>query len=169
MSRFRRRVAVLVLALVPVVLAAGCGSSGPTADESASIPTSSPPASVLPTATTAPGSGPFASTCGPLTTALKVADLQPKDTGNWTLERQRIVTDADANAALYVAARSAAPADVATALGQLEKYALFLASAVRSATDFGSAVTAIGAYPDKVGASMAAATVDTWRRINCPS
>lgn len=171
MVRIRTRLATAALVLfVPLLLASGCGSTKSSSpDESPSTPTSAPPASVLPGATTVPGGGPNASVCGPLSNALRIADLQPKDAGSWALERQRILTDAATNTALYDAATGGAPADVAAQLVKLAAYSKFVGTAVQSASDFGSAVNAIATYPDIVGASMAMAAVDTWRRANCPS
>lgn len=164
------RVKVLVpLVLVLALTAGACGSSAKKADETpvTAPPTTAPPASVLPSTTTTVGTAAFAPTCSALTSALEVEELQPKNTGNWSAERQRIITDTATNAALYDSAKEGAPADIASSLTTLAAYSRHIGTSVSSATSFAAAVTAIGAYPDKVGASLATSTVGSWRRANC--
>lgn len=96
-----------------------------------------------------------------------MADLHPKNSGNWTAERQRIATDAASNVALYDSVGSGVPPDVMGAIETLKGYANWLGSTVSNAPTFDAAISAVNAYPDLVGASLAAATVDTWRRSNC--
>ena len=171
MTSVLRRSAPALLLVLSGLLAA-CGSSnGSGANGSTTLatapPTSASPASALPTTTTAVAAPQFASTCAALADALKVEELQPKNTGNWALERQRIITDTAANAAIYESAKTGAPADLVTSLGSLIDYARYIGTSVGSADDFGAAVTAIGKYPDKVAASLATSSVDSCRRTNC--
>lgn len=171
MVRSRRPMALVALvqaAVLVVVLLAGCGSE-PRAKDSPSTPTSAPAASVLPTAPTVPGGGPGAAVCVPLATSARVADLQPRGATDWTVERQRIMAATATNVTLYERAAEAAPPDLAPQLAKLAAYSMFVEGAVRSAPDFGTAVDGIAKYPDIVGASMAMAAVDTWRRANCSS
>ena len=170
--RVSRAVAVLSLLTVPAVVTACGGSSSTSSNSTTSVTgavTTSPPASVLPSTTVTTGANPYASTCTALGRALKVEELQPRTTSNWALEKQRVVTDAASNVALWNAATQGAPADIQTALGKLVAYGTFLGNAVQQSNDVTSATSAIGAYQDKVGASLASAAVDTWKRANCPA
>ena len=168
MVRSRRPALVVMLVASVAVLVMGCGSK-PAADDSPSTPTSAPAASVLPSVPTVPGGGPNAAVCVPLATASRIADLQPRGTIGWADERQRILAATTANMTLYEEAASSAPSDVAPQLRKVAAYSAFVGDVVRSAPDEGSAVEGIAKYRDIVGASMAMAAVDTWRRTNCPS
>lgn len=166
----RRRIAVVLLLAVPVLATVGaaCSSSKVAEEVPTTIPpSSSTPASVLPSTTTVPGTDARVAACAALTSALEVDELQPRNTGNWTAERQRILTDTASSAALYQSASASAPADLVAPLAAVVTYARFIGTAVSSAGSFAAAVTAVGAYPDKVGASMATAAVNTWKRQNC--
>ena len=164
------RVLLVTAAVALTFLAGACGSSSTASDGTTTSSVARgtiPPASVLPTPTTAPGAGPNATVCAALTRALKVAELQPRNTGNWTAERQRIITDAASNVALYEAASNTAPATLTSSLTDLIAYARFVGTAVASAGSFDAAVSSVGTYADKVGASLSTAAVDTFISTNC--
>jgi hypothetical protein len=96
-----------------------------------------------------------------------MSDLRPKNTGNWSAEKQRIITDAASNVALFAAASNGAPPDVATALETLKGYSTWLGSAIANAATFDAAVSTVSEYPDMAGASLATSVVESWQRKNC--
>lgn len=96
-----------------------------------------------------------------------MSELHPKNTGNWTAEKQRIITDTASNVALFTAASNGVPADVATALETLKGYSTWLGTEIANAANFDAATSAVNSYPDLVGASLATSVVDTWKRQNC--
>ena len=166
----RRAVAVSLLVGMVVWIAA-CGSS-PKAEEtpSTAAPTSSTPVSVLPpttTSTTVPGSSVRPEACAVLDAAVTVAELQPRDSGNWPAERQRIITDAAANALAYEAAARMAPAQLVDPLGVLMTYARFIGTTVAAASSLAAARTAIAAVPNGTEVTKATSTVEGWQRTNC--
>ena len=147
-----------------------CGtsqSSTPVTVESTSVVSSIPPAasSILPAPSSAPGN--VQVPCSALQAALTITDLQPKNSGNWNAERQRIQTDAESNAALFSAAEKGVPNDVATALETLKEYSSWIGTTVSNSTTFEAAIDAIKAFPNSVQATKAMARVDTWSRTNC--
>lgn len=96
-----------------------------------------------------------------------MSELHPKNTSNWTAEKQRIITDTASNVALFAAASNGVPPDVATALETLKGYSTWLGTAIANAANFDAAMSAVNSYPDLVGASLATSVVDTWKRQNC--
>jgi hypothetical protein len=96
-----------------------------------------------------------------------MGDLQPKNSGNWDAERQRILTDAASNVELFTAAIKGTPADIAASLETLKRYSAWLGTTLSNSSSFDSAASAINAYPDLAGTSRAATTVDNWKRKNC--
>lgn len=166
------RRAVAVLFIVGFVLgAAACGSS-PEAEESpvTVAPTSSTPVSVLPSTTTSSsvaGTAVRSEACGVLAAALLIDELQPRDSGNWPAERQRIITDAAANALLYDEAARVAPADLVDPLGVLGTYVRVLGDAVSASTSLATARNAIAAVPNRAEVMRATAAVEGWQRTTC--
>ena len=152
----------LVLAATLVFASCGSSSSGTstTTTDAPSVASSIPPSpSTIPATLQGP--------CSALASALAMSELHPKNKGNWSAEQQRILTDAASNIALFDAATAGVPEDVATALGTLKGYSTWLGKAMASAPNFDAAVTAVNAYPDLVGASLATSIVDNWKRKNC--
>ena len=182
----RRPRALVAVALLAAVVLVGCSSSnGDSAPgDSTALTTSVPGTSVVTddttgttgtTGTTAPiPSSPSTipasvdTACAALAQTYGLDALQPKNSGSWVDERQRIVVDAEREAQLLSAAQDGPPANVVTALGTMEAYARWLAATVGASASFSEAVTAVDGYPDAVGVSLAVATVRTWRTANCP-
>jgi len=98
---------------------------------------------------------------------LDIGDLQPKNSGNWSAESQRILTDAASNVELFTAAIKGSPADISASLEILKSYSSWIGTTLSNSTSFDSASSAIKAYPDLAGASRAASIVDNWKRENC--
>jgi len=189
-----RRLAFLAgVALSALLVVAGCSSSK---DDAAGATTTTTPASssssssstapTSSTATTVGGTGPtttsgggapsspssipasVSGTCEALAETYGLDDLQPKNTSSWPDERQRVVVDAQREAALLGVAQQGAPAEIAPRLRTLAGYASWLATTMQGAGSFSEAVAAIDAYPDLVPVSLAVANVRTWQKANCP-
>ncbi len=154
----------LAVVLVTAIVVAGCGLSSSSSSTSTTLVTTVP-SSVPPSPSTIPSTeqGP----CSALASALAMSDLRPKNTGNWSAEKQRIITDAASNVALFAAARNGVPSDAATALDTLKSYSTWLGSAIASASTFDAAMSAVNNYPDMTGASMATSVIESWQRKNC--
>jgi len=179
----RRPAAFLAIALLSVGVLAGCSSSGDGAitDGSTAPTTVAPATSVTTGATTGTtGTTDLASSspstipasidgaCAALAETYGLDELQPKNSGSWVDERQRIVVDARREAQLLAVAEDGPPADVVAAMGTMGTYASWLADTVEASGTFSAAVSAVDAYPSAVGVSLAVATVRTWRSANCP-
>lgn len=169
------------VALTVLLVLAGCSSSKDDATASTTATSSSPATTTttesVPAATaltvpieSSPSTVPSSvdGTCGALAETYGLDELQPKNTSSWVDERQRIVVDAQRESALLTTARQGAPADVAPRLATMAGYAAWLATTMQDAGGFSEAVTAIDAYPDLVTVSLAAASVRTWQKANCP-
>jgi hypothetical protein len=157
-----------------IVTLSGCGSSSfssssttestavaspGTASQSAvsSVP---PPASSLPSAHQEP--------CSALAATIGVADLRPKDTGNWIAERSRILTDSQREAGLLgTAAAALAPDPIAVQMATLKAYASWIATTVQASATFSAASAALDRYPDASGVPPAVAAVAKWTAANC--
>jgi hypothetical protein len=98
---------------------------------------------------------------------LEIGDLQPKNSGNWSAERQRILTDAASNIELFSAAIKGAPADISGSLEVLKSYSAWIGTTLSNSSSFDSASSAVNAYPELAGVSRAASIVDNWKRQNC--
>jgi hypothetical protein len=98
---------------------------------------------------------------------LDTGDLQPKNSGNWSAERQRILTDAASNVELFSAAIKGAPADISASLEALKSYSAWIGTTLSNSSSFDSAAGAVNAYPDLAGTRSAASIVDNWKRKNC--
>jgi len=169
----RRGAIVVAVAIAFVATACGSSSDG-SAPTTAVAPTSSVPVTVPPsmpsaptTSSTAPALPGDASTCSRLAGTVTLAELQPRDLGNWPAERQRVITDTATNAVAYEAAASGAPASLVDPLGALAVHAREIGSAVEGAGSLAAARSAIAALPDRTVASRAATTVEDWQRANC--
>ena len=154
-----------------VIGVAACGSS-PGADDTAVTvaPTSSTPVSVLPPTTTSTMGAATAGrpeACGVLASALLLDELLPRDSGNWPAERQRIITDAAANALAYEAAARVAPSQLVGPLGVLAVHARIIGDSVAAASSLTAARDAIAAAPDRAEAARAATVVEGWQRTTC--
>ena len=164
MTRSPRRPRSLVaVALLAAVVLAGCSSSNGDAapGDSTALPTSVPGTSVVTddTTGTTDTTGPLPSSpstipasvdtaCAALAQTYGLDALQPKNSGSWVDERQRIVVDAQREAQLLSAAQDGPPADVVTALGTMAAYARWLATTVGASASFSEAVSAVDGYPD---------------------
>ena len=164
----------LVLCMAVIVcgtmVLASCGSSQsstPVTGESTSVVSSVPSvaSSILPAPSLVPGN--VQAPCSALKAALPIADLQPKNSGNWNAERQRIQTDAASDVALFSAAQKGVPNAVMTALETLKGYSTWIGATVSNSATYEAAMSAIKAYPNLVPATQAMASVDTWSRTNC--
>jgi hypothetical protein len=180
-TRFPRRSAALLVAtaLAALIVLAGCSSSnddtaagGTTTSSSSSLGTSATTGSTSSTGSqvTAPSTIPASvdGTCAALAETYGLGEIQPKNTVSWVDERQRIVVDAQREAGLLGAAQKGAPADLVARLATMQAYASWLATTVQGVGSFSEAVTALEAYPDQVGVSLAIASVQTWQKANCP-
>lgn len=96
-----------------------------------------------------------------------MSELHPRNTGNWSAERQRVITDTAVNVELFTAASKGVPTGIAEALDTLKEYSTWLGQTVANAASFDAAMSAVNSYPDLVGASLATSVVDTWKRNNC--
>jgi hypothetical protein len=153
-----------MFAVVGLGAVAACGSSSSsstTTTEAPSVVSSvPPPASSVPTSLQAP--------CSAMAATIGISELQPKNTGNWPAERSRIVTDAQREAGLLGTAATALAADrIAPYMTTMQTYASWIATTVQGSDSFSAAVSALNEYPDKVGVSLAIASVDTWKAKNC--
>jgi len=166
--------AVIVCGTMTIASCGSSHSSSSAAGESTSVASLVPsaassippaPTSVVPAPSSIPGN--VQAPCAALKAALPVSDLQPKNSGNWTAERQRIQTDAASDAALFSAASKGVPNAVVTALETLKAYSTWIGTTVADSATYEAATKAIKAYPDSAAATLAMATVDTWSRTNC--
>lgn len=96
-----------------------------------------------------------------------MSEVHPRNAGNWPAERQRILTDTASNVELFSVAAKSVPTDIAKALETLKGYSTWLGKTVAESSSFDAAISAVNAYPDLVGASLATSVVDTWKRNNC--
>lgn len=137
--RFAAIGSVVVAIGLVIVGASGCssgGSSAPTSTsttESPSVVTALPP---LPS-TIAPST----SVCGTLRDLYGFDDLE-LHSGNWTLERQRVVTDARREAGLLRQAADTIP-ELRAALVAMATYADAVAEAVTAGGSYDAAVSAV--------------------------
>ena len=163
----------IALVFATALVAAGCGSSS-TSSTSSSTPSStsstttqaaSGTSSVPQSPSTLPAS--LQAPCSALASTLEIGDLQPKNSGNWSAERQRILTDAASNVELFSAAIKGAPADISASLEMLKSYSAWIGTTLSNSSSFDSASSAVNAYPELAGASRAASIVDNWKRQNC--
>ncbi len=181
--RSPRRALVVSVALLTLLGAAGCSSSkgdaASTATTGASSTGSSTGSSAASTTTTqgkpdgpsptSPSTLPtFDGPCAALAETYGLNEIQPKNTSSWVDERQRVVVDAQREAGLLGQAQQGAPADVAAKLALMQAYATWLSGMVQGADSYSSAITQRDAYPGLVDVSLAVASVQTWRKANCP-
>ena len=163
----------IALVFATALVVAGCGSSStssaPSSTTSSTSSTTTQASSGTSSAPQSPSTLPASlqAPCSALASALDMGDLQPKNSGNWNAERQRILTDAASNVELFTAAIKGTPADIAASLETLKRYSAWLGTTLSNSSSFDSAASAINAYPDLAGTSRAASTVDTWKRNNC--
>lgn len=163
----------IALVFATALVVAGCGSSStssaPSSTTSSTSSTTTQASSGTSSAPQSPSTLPASlqAPCSALASALDMGDLQPKNSGNWNAERQRILTDTASNVELFTAAIKGTPADIAASLETLKRYSAWLGTTLSNSPSFDSAASAINAYPDLAGTSRAASTVDTWKRNNC--
>jgi hypothetical protein len=183
-TRSVRRPAALfgAAALAVVLMASGCSSSKNDASSVGSTATSSAATTTTPTAgstdttassgsqVTSPSTIPASveGTCAALAETYGLDEIQPKRTISWVDERQRIVVDAQREAALLTTAQQGAPSDVAGRLASMAGYATWLATTMQGMETYDQAIAVRDAYPDLVGVSLAVAAVQTWQSNNCP-
>ena len=162
----------IALVFATALVVAGCGSSSTSSTPSSTTSSTSSTTQAASGTSSAPQSpstlpASLQAPCSALASALDMGDLQPKNSGNWDAERQRILTDAASNVELFTAAIKGAPADIAASLETLKRYSAWLGTTLSNSSSFDSAASAINAYPDLAGTSRAATTVDNWKRKNC--
>ena len=162
----------IALVFATALVVAGCGSSSTSSTPSSTTSSTSSTTQAASGTSSAPQSpstlpASLQAPCSALASALEIGDLQPKNSGNWNAERQRILTDAASNVELFTAAIKGAPADIAASLETLKRYSAWLGTTLSNSSSFDSAASAINAYPDLAGTSRAATTVDNWKRKNC--
>lgn len=173
-----RLLGIALVMLVAVALG-GCGSSSSTAPTSSSTTSALSPSSETrapaPSTSSTSSSAPVPSTiprssqasCSALISALSVSDLRLRNSGNWTAERQRILSDTASNVELFSTAITGVPSDIASAIKVLSGYSAWLGDTVASASSFEAANSAVNSYPDSSKAANATAVVDGWKRANC--
>jgi hypothetical protein len=184
--------AVLSVLVLGAAVLAGCSSDGDDGSAGSTVPTDDtavdqpgttqapPGGSTTSTgstpSTTTEGSLPsspstipadLVGTCAALAETYGIDVLRPSESGSWVDERQRVVVDARREADLLVAARAAAPPDLAEDLTTLADYATFVADAVAAAESQGAAVAAIDAGPPRGPVDAASAAVAAWSTANC--
>ena len=163
----------IALVLATALVVAGCGSSSTSSTSSSTTSsmasTTTQAASGTSTIPQSPSTLPASlqAPCSALASALDMGDLQPKNSGNWSAERQRILTDAASNVELFAAAIKGTPADISASLETLKSYSAWVGTTLSNSSSFDAAASAMNAYPDLAGTSRAAATVDNWKRKNC--
>ena len=86
--------------------------------------------------------------------------------GNWTQERQRVLTDANREATLLRAASAGAPVAVRGSLDRLVMWVDGVIGAVTTASSYDAARTAVAAL-DRSGVAAASSTVKAWHDANC--
>jgi len=147
-------------------ISSGSGSgTAPTTGGSAG--TSPPSGSQVTSPSTIPAS--VDGTCAALAETYGLDEIQPKRTISWVDERQRVVVDAQREAALLGTAQQGAPADMAARLATMQSYATWLATTMQGMGSYNEAIGVRDAYPDLVGVSLAVANVQTWQKANCPA
>ena len=163
----------IALVFATALVAAGCGSSSTSSTSpsttSSTSSTTTQAASATPSLPQSPSTLPASlqAPCSALASALDTGDLQPKNSGNWSAERQRILTDAASNVELFSAAIKGAPADISASLETLKSYSAWIGTTLSNSSSFDSAASAVNAYPDLAGTRSAASIVDNWKRKNC--
>jgi len=159
----RRRRSPLILILIVVGLGsvlAGCGSSDSTSSsDTTGIVTTTTPGATIPEA--------LRPLCTILTDAEPIDQVQPRNVGEWSVERSRVVEAATATAAAYLRAAEIAPSAMVASLRTMSAYVTAILDATVDAESFTIATSTIASYRDKVGASLAMATVEAWKRENC--
>lgn len=162
----------MALVFATALVVAGCGSSSTSSTPSSTTSSTSSTTQAASGTSSAPQSpstlpASLQAPCSALASALDMGDLQPKNSGNWDAERQRILTDAASNVELFTAAIKGTPADIAASLETLKLYSAWLGTTLSNSSSFDSAASAINAYPDLAETTRAATTVDNWKRKNC--
>ncbi len=162
----------IALVFATALVVAGCGSSSTSSTPSSTTSSTSSTTQAASGTSSAPQSpstlpASLQAPCSALASALDIGDLQPKNSGNWSAERQRILTDAASNVELFTAAIKGTPADIAASLETLKRYSAWLGTTLSNSSSFDSAASAINAYPDLAGTRGAASIVDNWKRKNC--
>ena len=162
----------MALVFATALVVAGCGSSSTSSTPSSTTSSTSSTTQAASGTSSAPQSpstlpASLQAPCSALASALDMGDLQPKNSGNWDAERQRILTDAASNVELFTAAIKGTPADIAASLETLKRYSAWLGTTLSNSSSFDSASSAVNAYPDLDGASRASSIVDNWKRKNC--
>ena len=162
----------MALVFATALVFAGCGSSSTSSTPSSTTSSTSSTTQAASGTSSAPQSpstlpASLQAPCSALASALDMGDLQPKNSGNWSAERQRILTDAASNVELFTAAIKGTPADIAASLETLKRYSAWLGTTLSNSSSFDSAAGAVNAYPDLAGTRSAASIVDNWKRKNC--
>lgn len=127
------------------------------------VPDTPAPSTILPP-TPQPG---VEAVCSSLAGTVGAAALVPRDTGNWTAERQRVLVDANSDAWLLRRAAEAAPADIAGPLGVAAQHATTVAGELSVATSAVDAIARIADIEPDSDTTARTAVIDGWRRRNC--
>lgn len=163
-SRSALRSRFAVFAVAGLGLVAACGSTSTSSPATTEAPGA---VSAVPAAASSVPAG-LQAPCAALAATIGISELQPKNNANWSAERSRIATDAQRESELLGTAAAALATDrIGPYLTTMQAYASFIATTVQGADNFSVAVSGLNAYPDKVGASLAIASVDTWKAKNC--
>ncbi|MEY4131081.1 MAG: hypothetical protein RLZZ31_1205 [Actinomycetota bacterium] len=167
--RVRRGVFAAVIAIV-IFFLAGCGGTSssndsPTSTTSAPIGPQSP--STLPAPSTTAAS-PYGALCSLFADLYGVENLQPKDTGNWSAEQQRIGVDAQREAAILNSMKGIAPQNLVAPIQAEVDYANFVADNVPSAATYAAAQSVVNGYAKKAELTSATTTLSNWKKSNCP-
>lgn len=150
-----------VIALAATVLL-GCGGSAqaPTTTSSSAPSTST----VIEPSTVPAGSAPV---CDLLAETLGPDELVPRRSDSWRDERERVLVDAQREAALLRRAATIAPTELVEPLDELAAHAEGVASALAASADLGEARQRLAALDDADAVRAAADAVAAWRDLNC--
>lgn len=105
------------------------------------------------------------SICASLGDLYGIDDLEVR-AGNWTQERQRVLTDANREATLLRGAAAGAPDALRGSLDRLVMWVDGVIGAVTTASSYDAARTAVAAL-DRSGVAAASSTVKAWHDANC--
>ncbi len=168
----RRRVqrGIVAATLVVGLFLAACSGSSSSSDSSTSTtaaPIGPQSPSTLPAPSTTAAS-PFGALCSLFKDLYGVENLQPKNTGNWSAEQQRIGVDAQREVAILNSMKGIAPQSLVAPIQAEIDYANFIVDNVPSAATYAAATTAVNGYAKKAELTTATTTLSEWKKTNCP-
>lgn len=150
--------------VVGALVVLGCSSGGSAGGDASTSTTES--AAVVTALPPSPSTiAPVVSICASLGDLYGVDDLEVHS-GNWTQERQRVLTDANREARLLRSASAGAPDALRGSLDRLTTWVDGVIVAVDRSPSYDAARTAMAAL-DRTGVSAASSAVTAWHDANC--